>query len=240
MASSIILGPVFKRSLRQDVAGRMITAIFRGDLKGGELLVEGDLASRFAVSRTPVREAISELASVGMVEMRLGRSAIIREFGPDQLRDIYHVRAVLEAEATQRACGRIDPHELQVMHIRMNALLSHQVRDTAWTQETMLADRQFHELVANGCDNPRLREEISRYRKLVQAVREIIENRSSALKQALAEHLDIQDRLLAQDDVGAGKAMRNHVEEAAKAAIEDVFPAKVGQSVVQGWSDRPG
>jgi DNA-binding GntR family transcriptional regulator len=221
---SSLLSPVAKQPLRLDLARRMIGAIFRGELKGGERLVETELARRFGVSRTPVREAISQLAMVGMVELRSGRGAIIRRFGPEELREIYHVRAVLEAEAAQLACQRLGREVVEAAIAKAKVLLGQTNRDSAWSRSTMLADRQFHDLIAGHCGKARLQEEISRYQKLVQAVREAIGNRSSAQERALKEHLVILERLLARDSEAAGKAMKSHIQEAAKAAVHDLLP----------------
>lgn len=223
MATSLI-SPVAKQPLRQDLVRRMIAAIFRGELKGGQRLVETELARRFGVSRTPIREAISELAMVGMVEARSGRGAIIRRFGPEELLELYYVRAVLEAEATQLACQRLTTAEVEAIITKSRSLFAQPNRDSAWSRSTMSADRQLHDLIASRCGQARLREEISRYRKLVQAVREAVGNRSSAQERALQEHLRILEHLLARDAAAAGKAMKSHIQEAAHAAVDDLFP----------------
>jgi DNA-binding GntR family transcriptional regulator len=66
------------------------------------------LAELYQVSPTPVREALVELASLGLVDLLPNRGAVVRPFGPQEVREISQVRCVLEVEATRCACGRID------------------------------------------------------------------------------------------------------------------------------------
>ena len=87
--------------LRKNLVGQALVAIIRGDLPGGQWLVEQDMAERFGVSRTPIRETINQLAGFGVVRLYPNRGAQVQPFGPEQLRDIYLVRQILESEAAR-------------------------------------------------------------------------------------------------------------------------------------------
>ena len=77
-----------KKSLRFDVVGQVLTAIFGGQLKAGDRLIVTRLAADFGVSATPAREALLELTHFGVVELLPNKGAVVRPLGPQQVREI--------------------------------------------------------------------------------------------------------------------------------------------------------
>ncbi|MFS2117573.1 GntR family transcriptional regulator, partial [Herbaspirillum frisingense] len=82
-----------------------------GKLAPGQHLDETSLAEEFGVSRTPIREALIQLASMGIVEMRPRRGAIVAEIGPQQLIEMFEVMAEFEAMCGRLAARRMTPAE---------------------------------------------------------------------------------------------------------------------------------
>ena len=226
-----VLQPISKQSLRHGLVQRLILAIFRREFDRAQRLVEEELAAQFAVSRTPVREALTELAGLGMIEMRPGRGALLRDFGKDQLADLYQVRGILETEATRFACGKIDRQQLQTIEGRLRTLHASRRRDAVWSRKAIEADKELHDAIAVCCGNARLAHEITRYLQLVQAVREAIGNDYPAQARAVEEHLEIVSYLIDHNANAAAAAMSQHVAGAAKAAIETMFPQRSPASV---------
>src|SRR5262249_47509709 len=85
--------------VRDDVLGM----ILRGEIKAGERINEPDVASRLGVSRVPVREALRELESSGLVEARKHSGVFVRKLGAEEVRSLYELRAVLDGFAGRRA-----------------------------------------------------------------------------------------------------------------------------------------
>src|SRR3954471_4405146 len=81
--------------------------VFSGRLRAGDHLVTQDVASRFGVSHTPVREALIALAGMGIIDLEPNRGAVVRRISVQEVREVCQVRRVLECEATRLACGRI-------------------------------------------------------------------------------------------------------------------------------------
>jgi DNA-binding GntR family transcriptional regulator len=212
--------PVF----RLDLVRRLLREIFEARWAGGDRLVETDLAERFGVSRTPVREAISELAAVGLVEVRPNCGAMMRPFGPRQIEDIYDVRGLLEGEAARLACDRLDAREMKHLISTFEELLAERRRDDDWSRRAWTVDRAMHELLAATCGNRRLAEEIARYGRFTQVIREIVGNRSHAQEDAIRAHLKILKALAAKRPEDAAGAMRQHIHEAAQAALDVLAP----------------
>ncbi len=211
-------------ALRHDVVNRLLKAIFQGELTAGTRLVVQGLADRFGISSTPVREALVELEAVGVAQFTHNRGAIVKPFGPQQLRDIFHLRRILETEAARCACGRLQRETLVTLRFQMQELADDD-GSRQWSEEEMGSDRRFHELIAAGCGNARLADEISRYDTLVQAVREIVGNRRQVQEQALDEHLAIIDALLADDAESAAMQMARHIASTGTAVEMVMFAA---------------
>ncbi|MCX7425908.1 MAG: GntR family transcriptional regulator [Planctomycetia bacterium] len=216
--------PVLSRTaLRHEVVRRLLAAIFRGELTEGTRLVAQKLAARFGISATPIREALLELAAVGVVEFSHNRGAVVKAFGPRQLREIYHLRRILETEATRCACGRMDPAALENLRRETAGLLQNPEQE-GWSETVMAVDGTLHEKIADGCGNPRLRDEIRRYNTLVQTAREVVGNQHKVQTQAMLEHLPIVDALLAGQAELAGQHMARHVDSTAAAVEAIMFP----------------
>lgn len=206
---------------RVRVTRGILHGVFSGRMASGSRLVEMELATQFEVSRTPVREALGELAGVGLISLKPNCGAIIREFGPEQVREIYHVRGVLEAEATRLACGRLTGQQIDgLIDEFLDQLKGPNGR--AWAKRVWESDCRMHEMIAAACGNSRLAEEIGRYSNFVQAVRETVGNRNRAQEAAIREHLEILKSLKAGKASDAAEAMRKHIEIAGEAAVSAV------------------
>ncbi len=209
--------------LRKNLVGQALVAIIRGDLPGGQWLVEQDLAARFGVSRTPIRDTIHQLAGFGVVRLYPNRGAQVQPFGPEQLRDIYLVRRILESEACRLACGRIAPEALDFAGRQSEALAAAREHSVDWAREQMAADRGLHDLIARSCGSERLRTELQRYWTLIDAVRMSLGHRYEARDQAVREHLAIIAALRGGHAPAAAEAMTRHIQQTAEAAVKLMF-----------------
>src|SRR5437588_283750 len=100
--------PVPRGNLRQQIQSRILIGVFQGRFASGERLIVQRLAEIYQVSPTPIREALVELATLGIVKLLPNRGAVVLPFGRQQVREIGQVRRVLEVEAAREACGRVD------------------------------------------------------------------------------------------------------------------------------------
>jgi DNA-binding GntR family transcriptional regulator len=212
--------PAFRRNLTIQILGDII----RGKLPAGHRLVEQDLATQYNVSRTPIREALAELAAAGFIELRHNRGAILNPFGRKQLLDIYQLRTILESAATRLACGKINPLKLESLHVRLT-LLSRQTDVPDWSKRAMALDRRLHDLISRHSENDRLMREISLLRGFLQAVRLAVGDHQHAQRLAIADHLKIIDALMANDAQAAQDAMTAHLNLTGKLAADTLFPS---------------
>lgn len=200
------------------VAQGLILECLCGVLNGGERLTEAGVSERFSVSRTPVREALLELTGLGLVELRRNCGAVVQPFGPDQIRDLYAVRTLLEVEATRLAASRMEPEVIDDLQEAFNRLKKNKLPDHQWH-----LDQQLHSAIAEASGNPRLASEIARQATLIQTVREAVSDAMQGIHTTtLNDHLRILDRLKARDADGAAEAMQKHLQQAADSAAKSV------------------
>ena len=100
-------------TLRGHLVNSIIKSIFSGEIAGGDRLVEQDLAAKFGVSRTPIREVLGELTALGMIRLKPNHGAVVCPFGPAQILELVSRRRILEMEATRLAAKSVDPAEPQ-------------------------------------------------------------------------------------------------------------------------------
>jgi len=202
-------------------------AIFAGELSGGTHLIEKDLAAQFQVSSAPVRDALREIASMGLLELRPNRGAVVLPFNPDSLRGIYHVRMALESEAVRVAMKHITPAEAEALEKASLDLLAPGPRDTPWSLAATNFDEQFHDMIATRAGVARLALELRRYGQLAHLIYEDIREfqgyQFEEQEKSIRQHLTIIKALRQRDAEAAAHAMRDHLLHAAEGAVIAFF-----------------
>ncbi len=212
---------------RHNVVAEVLAELFEGNVKPGQRLRVEHLAEQYGVSVTPIREALVELAGLGVIELQPNRGAMVRSFGPRQVREICHLRRILECEAARSACGRIAPFELAAIETELKKLVD-APRSQKWSAETRRLDSQLHELIAERCGNERLAYEIGRYSVLYRMLRDARHRRRTARSnyaqmEENSEHLAIVHALAAGDGQRAADTMAAHIHQSAAALEQDLF-----------------
>jgi DNA-binding GntR family transcriptional regulator len=232
--SGIPAEPVARGNLRQQITSRLMTGIFLGRFQSGQRLIVQGLAEAYDASPTPVREALVELASFGLVDLLPNRGAIVQPFGPAEIREISQIRRLLESEATRCACGRIPADDLTGLEqeLRRLEVLPH---DQAWDDRARALDTRLHGLMAGSCGSRRLAAEIGRYLVLFRTLRDVSHQRDAwtnfSRSNDVPEHLAIVLSLRQSDAEGAALAMDRHIRSAALKLEEVIF---TGPGATQG------
>jgi DNA-binding GntR family transcriptional regulator len=147
-----------------EIALRIEEAIVSGELPPGSVLRQEQLSERFAVSRTPVREALRRLAALGLVSFVPNRGVRVRTLSRDELREAFLVRAELESLATELATPKLTPDDLEELdqaEVRFSAAteaLRARPRDDdeRWrlTSEWVSANHGFHDVIYRVAEAP--------------------------------------------------------------------------------------
>jgi DNA-binding GntR family transcriptional regulator len=220
---------------RRVIVQSLLVEVFQGRLRAGQHLVTQELADRFGVSATPIREALIALEGIGIVDLLPNRGAVIRRVTADEVGEICQVRRVLECEATRSACGWIAPADLRGLADNFKELLARSKQPgPGFLEEAGSADSQLHDLIAASCRNTFLANELGRLKILFRAFRDVTYARdetrfvSGRFEAEAREHLTIVEALLAEDRKAAIRAMSRHIRTSVEIwsrTLPDVTPA---------------
>ena len=201
--------------MQKDAYTLILEAIDGGVYRPGDRLVESELAERFGVSRTPVREALQRLETQSMLA-RDGRSLIVAALDHNQLAELYVVRAELEALAARLAAKHASPEEVRVLREMVEADHAHLGDPAALSR----ANRRFHKQIHLASHNRYLVQQLD----LVHRSMALLATTSLAAegrgKTALAEHLAIITAIEAGDGEGAQAALRAHISKAFETRLK--------------------
>lgn len=202
-----------QESLTERVRESVRNAITEGELAPGSLHSVQSLANTFEVSRTPVREALIELANQGMVRFERNRGVRILQMSTHDLEEIFTLRLLLEVPAARRATERIDAATVRQMQEALEAM----ERAVAEGDEpTMMRhDRRFHMLLNGASGNGRLAEFVDALRDQIVTRGVSTAGQSRSLEQIVGEHRAILEAVERRDAAAAAAAMQRHVENTA-------------------------
>ena len=114
--------PLVVPTIQESIADRLRNLILSRHLRPGERLVQSELAEQLGVSRTPIREALYELASDGLVVLSPHRGASVADFSLEDLKDIYSIRIPLEGYGAYLATQNIGPEDLTQLQILVDQM----------------------------------------------------------------------------------------------------------------------
>ncbi len=195
--------------MQKDAYTLILDAIDEGVYRPGDRLVESELAERFGVSRTPVREALQRLETQQMLA-RDGRSLIVASLDHNQLAELYIVRAELEALAAQLAAKHAAPEEVRVLQNMIDEDRG-QLDDP---EALSRANRRFHHQIHLASHNRYLVQQLD----LVHRSMALLATTSLAVKgrgeAALDEHQAIVDAIREGNGDAAASALRAHISRA--------------------------
>jgi DNA-binding GntR family transcriptional regulator len=202
--------PDSRVSLSDSVYETLLEAILSGSLASGTILSEVAVAKQLEVSRTPVHDALRQLAKDGLVEQAIGRRARVAPFTRDDLAEMFEMRKILEGPAAELAATRMDSRQLVPLRAAADQLAA-SIGAVDWVARWTDFDEDFHRTIAEASGNRRLADDIARYRLLHRGINRI-GTEADSLQQALAEHLEILTALEAHDGPRARAAMVKHIE----------------------------
>lgn len=200
----------------KDAYSLILDAIDNGIYRPGDRLVESELAERFGVSRTPVREALQRLETQSMLK-RDGRSLIVATLDHNQLAELYTVRTELEALAARLAARHATPEEMRVL-----AGMVDEDRASLGDPRTLArANRRFHHQIHLASHNRYLVQQLNlvhRSMALMGGTTLAAKGRNSV---SLDEHQAIVEAIAARDEAGAEAALRRHISMAYETRLKE-------------------
>ncbi|GLZ54313.1 GntR family transcriptional regulator [Actinomycetospora sp. NBRC 106378] len=194
------------RSLREEVADELRSAVLSGDVEPGTHLTEQGVAERLGVSRLPVREAFRLLEAEGLLESLPRRG--VRVVVPDdtEIAMVHDIRMALELLAVERTAQRADPGVFAELAAALDAgdRASADGRD----DELSALNERFHDMLAAGTGSRVLATVLSSIRTQAQ---HLVGGRTAAAELSWEEHAAIVRAVLDQDGEMASMLMRRHL-----------------------------
>lgn len=208
----------------QDAYHRIIELIRLGELRPGDRVTETDLAQRFGISRTPVREAIRQLENDGLVVHAPRVGASVRRLDHAEVSELYDMRTVLEATAARfaaRAASEVELQNLSAIHAEMMA-------ETSPLALSRL-NRQFHMALLDAARNRFLVKAVAALHTTLLILGPTTLETGDRAAAANAEHAAILAALQARDEAGAEAAMTAHIQAAHRARLHQFRSNHTGE-----------
>jgi GntR family transcriptional regulator, transcriptional repressor for pyruvate dehydrogenase complex len=240
------LSPIKSTRIYQEIVRQVKGMIAEGRLKSGDQLPpERDLAEKFVVSRTSVREALRALESLGLVEIRPGEGTFVREVSIESLieplallmvsqreaiGELFEARRLLEPTIAALAATRATPDEIH----EMERILEQQAKEIAAGKTGLAEDAAFHAAIGTASHNRAITRIAHAVMDLLTQSREESLNTPGRPNRSHEDHKRILAAIAARDDAGARRAMLDHLE-----AVEALVQGAEAREAARPSSRRP-
>ena len=214
--------PFLYTSEMAEIYSTLFERVVKANYSPDKHLKEQDLAGEFGISRTPVREALRQLAEDGLVEILPKRGARVIGFTADDVEEIYDIRLSLEL-LSLRYAGRLLSIE-RLREIRGEVREPEKSTDYAAHEAV---DTKFHNYIIDASGKRRIISTLRRMFRLIQHFRELGFQDSSVRKLAAEEHLEMIDALCVRDLPRAESALKNHIERSKSNAVSQLVRGEV-------------
>jgi GntR family transcriptional repressor for pyruvate dehydrogenase complex len=215
--------PIRTTRIYEEIVRQIKAMIAEGRLKRGDRLPpERDLAEKFLVSRTSVREALRALETLGLVEIRPGEGTFVRSVSAEALveplailmasqreaiAELFEARRLLEPAIAGLAARRATPDEVQ----EMERILEEQAGEIAQGRTGLGQDAEFHAAIATAAHNQAISRLVHGIMDLLAQSREESLSTPGRPLRSHQDHRRILDAIRRRDAAGAEQAMREHI-----------------------------
>lgn len=210
-----------KVATRDKVYSILSKAIFQGDLKPGQRLVESKLAKLLKVSRTPIREAIIELQQKGLAVPSPPKGVKVAPLPTkEELTEFYDINSVLRGLAARKAASNITPQEIR--KLQEIIIQSEQSLKEDFLKNISKLNVKFHQTIEKSSNSKELVFLLDNvYRRSSERFSEIL-SRKRRQEKSIKEHKDILEAFMKKDAKLAESLMRKHIENGKEALLQEI------------------
>jgi DNA-binding GntR family transcriptional regulator len=198
-----------RAGLYEQAATRLRLLIVRGDLAPGQQLLETDLSDALGVSRTPLREALKQLASEGLVELRLNRSTIVAPLRRDELIELFEALGGIERCAAELAATRMVARDVEQLAAMQERIEWHHNRGEM--RDYFEVNQQIHRAIVGFARNSVLKATHDGLLPRAERARFFGLSVLGRWEESVRDHQEILDALKAGDSDRAGRLLGEHV-----------------------------
>jgi DNA-binding GntR family transcriptional regulator len=214
MASQTLPAPLIRTSVYERIRSEILSCA----LKPGSLLQERDLAERYAVSKSPIRDALLRLETQNLIEVMPRKGYRVRPISVADARELYEMRLMLERACVTRLVETAGDAQMDVLASFREG------PDEDDLPRWIAYNRDFHLAIAEGCGNARLanatREVLEQFDRLTLI--SVTANENGGLARYVEEHTAIIDAVQRRDKRAAASLVKDHVENSRKRLLDRI------------------
>ena len=197
--------------LSESLLGKLQRDILTGEFKPGKKLTEQELCSRYMVSRTPVREALKQLETDGLVENILNRGAFVVGMSDQDYEDMFELRKIYEIQAVKWAIERISEEEMEKLEETFEFMEFYTLRNDI--DKMLTINTGFHQVIYEASHNRQLKKLLSSYQNFVKYKNAESVYYDDYLQSVLEEHRAIFKAFVDKDVKAGAQAMERHMNK---------------------------
>jgi DNA-binding GntR family transcriptional regulator len=210
------------RTMTGQIAARIREKILTGTYAPGSPLLQDSIAAEFGVSKIPVREALVQLRSEGLVDIFAHRGFQVRAISADEMREVFRLRLAIEPAATAEGARKAAPEE-QIAAAAALQALNHALT-TGDLKSSGDLNSAFHFALVVPRLQPVTSETLSRLHTLAQRYVRMHLQRAGRVKRAIEEHTRLHAAWAARDAKEARRLCQAHIEETLEELSEALSP----------------
>ena len=216
------------RTIREQVYGILRDEICQGVYPAGYWLQEAELTEHLQVSRSPVREAMRQLVSDGLLIEIPNKGVFVKEFSERDLEEIYDLRVLLEGYAIYRTVGHMTSSRVdQLLEMLKELETTYQAGDLETYTKT---DEKLHLSIVRFADNSLVNEVYERVRSMNQQFRVLSLMDKKRLEESTEEHRTIIQALVTGDAETASEVNRHHLDLACRTVKDQLKKMKKAEA----------
>ena len=208
------------QSIQDIVFSALRTAILNGELKPGDKLTTAELAEKYGVSRTPVRESITRLITIGLVESFPHRGAYVKKLSMEEIIEIFYIRGALSGIAIRFALPNLTDSDTRKL---LRICDEMETEEAAQSHEYMLElNSKFHDIIISATHSPMITDLLGQFYRRSSAYRALGLELPGRESELCMEHRAIAESLHSRDAAKAEHYSREHYFNTARRIAESV------------------
>jgi len=210
------------QTLREKILENIRDAILKGELKPGERVSEPDIAERYGISRTPIREAFRQLESEGYLTVVPRKGAVVAKHTEKDIEEFYSIKSVLEGYAAHLAAEKMTAKDLDKLEAINNRLAK--LSKTNDVKTFFRVHNEFHEYFIRAAGNQRLLELIHQLLQKFEYLRVASLSINGRMEISVQEHKKILDAFRRNDGAAADLLVRKNAAYGGQVLLQSKNP----------------
>ncbi|MDD3801809.1 MAG: GntR family transcriptional regulator [Desulfuromonas thiophila] len=208
------------QTLREKILESIRDAILRGSLRAGERVSEPELAERYGISRTPIREAFRQLESEGYLTVVPRKGAVVTALSERDVEEFYSIKSILEGYAANLAAQRLSDKDIEKLETINNRLAK--LASAGDVKTFFRVHNEFHEHFIRASGNSRLLELIQQLLKKFDRLRIASLSLPGRMEISVQEHRKIIDAFRQRDSETADLLVRKNAAYGGQVLIQSM------------------